>query len=339
MAPEIAQGREAREAWRALSPQARKAAFAAAKRGVAPADPGIAWAAAGYGRLMARRLRILRLFVPFLFVLLVLPVARSLGLRSDAVLSGLCIVVLAGLVALVARTGRYQRLHSSGLLGIQAAGLGMAAPATSPQAWQAVQSEFTVPYQARVPVAGPVARPVADAAAAGTREVPVRRGPVVKAFALLAGLGLIFWLAALAAPGTSVIAAAYTTVVGLLLYAAWPALRHPVLARFTPAGWDLPTVGMGGPWAGVREIRVRPISTRGLAGSLPLATYRAVALMVDNPDEQLARLPYLRRALVRRTMKRYGSPAVIVATPGRTIPLPELIVLLQHYTDAPVTWT
>src|SRR5439155_7709684 len=112
VAPEIAQGREAREAWRALSPQAREAAFAAAKRGVAPADPGIAWAAAGYGRLMARRLRILRLFVPFLFVLLVLPVARSLGLRSDAVLSGL--------VALVVRAGRYQRLHSSGLLGIQA---------------------------------------------------------------------------------------------------------------------------------------------------------------------------------------------------------------------------
>ena len=126
MAPEIPQGREAREAWRALSPQAREVAFAAAKRGVAPADPGIAWAAAGYGRLMARRLRILRLFVPFLFVLLVLPVARSLGLRSDAVLSGLCIVVLAGLVALVVRAGRYQRLHSSGLLGIQAAGLGMA---------------------------------------------------------------------------------------------------------------------------------------------------------------------------------------------------------------------
>src|SRR5439155_26256645 len=151
--------------------------------------PGLAWEAAGYGRLMARRLRILRLFVPFLFVLLVLPVARSLGLRSDAVLSGLCIVVLAGLVALVARTGRYQRLHSSGLLGIQAAGLGMAAPATSPQAWQAVQSEFTVPYQARVPVAGPVARPVADAAAAGTREVPVRRGPVVKAFAPPRGPG------------------------------------------------------------------------------------------------------------------------------------------------------
>jgi hypothetical protein len=63
-----------------------------------------------------------------------------------------------------------------------------------------------------------------------------------------------------------------------------------------------------------------------------------VSLIVDDPEAHVARLPGLRRALTRRTMKKYGSPVVIVATPGRSMPLVELVQLLQCYTDAPVTW-
>jgi hypothetical protein len=352
--PDVPRGREAREAWRALSPQAREAAFAAAKQGVAPPDLGIAWAAAGYGRLMVRRLRTLRMLTPTAFILLALPVGtlivanRSWWPYTNVVFVGLGALVIGGVVGVMAGAGRYQRLYSSGLLGLQAAGLGMGPSATSPLVWQAAQSEFTVPYQARVPLAEPVPRPVADPAATGTTEVPVRRGPVLTALALFATVALIFWLATAAlapdsAPGAAmlaVVAAIWTGLAGFLLFATWPALRHPVLARFTPAGWELPTVGTAGSWSALREIRVRPISTRGPAAASPqLATFRAVVLMLDNPGEQLARLPSLRRALLRRTMKRYGSPAVIVATPRRTIPLADLIVLLQRYTNAPVTWS
>lgn len=37
-------------------------------------------------------------------------------------------------------------------------------------------------------------------------------------------------------------------------------------------------------------------------------------------------------------MKKYGSAIVIVALPGRTVPVVELVALLQHYTPAPVEW-
>jgi hypothetical protein len=215
--------------------------------------------------------------------------------------------------------------------------------------WSAAQSDFTVPYEARVPVAPPTPHPVTDAAAAGTTEIPVRRGPVLRAVGLLGGIGLIFWLAALtlaAGPGGAlgatpviVLALAETALTGYLLWATWPALRSGVLARFTPEGWELPPSGMAGSWAQVRAIRVRPFATRGAAAASPqLAAYRVVALMVDDPERQLARVSSPRRALVRRTMKRYGSPVVIVASPRRSIPLVDLVQHLQRYTDAPVTW-
>jgi hypothetical protein len=353
---DLPRGREARNAWRALSPQAREVALAAARQGVAPPDVGIAWAAAGYGRTMARRLRVVRLFAPLIFLVLAVPagvvlaLVRASALTAQMALFPLGAVVIVGLIPLMRQAGRYQRLYSSGLLGLQAAGLGMLVPQSSPAVWSAAQSEFTVPYEARVPVVQPPAHPTTGVAPAGTREIPVRRGPVLVTIGLFGAIGLIFWLAALAlaaGPGGAlgaapviVFALAETALVGYLLWLTWPALRGGVLARFTPEGWELPPSRMAGSWAQVRAIRVRPFAARGPAAANPqLAAYRVVALIVDDPERHLARLSSARRALVRRTMKRYGSPVVIVASPRRTIPLVELVQLLQRYTDAPVTWS
>jgi hypothetical protein len=355
--PDLPRGREAREAWRALSPQARAAAVDAARQGVAPPDIGIAWAAAGYGRLMARRMRVGRALTPLAFLVLAVPASaavillRASVLATQLVIVALGVAVIAGLVPLTVRAGRYQRLYSSGLLGLQAARLGAPTGQPSPAVWRAAQSEFTVPYQARVPVAEPVPRPPADPAAAGTREIPARLGAIIRLIVVLAGIGVVLWLGALgellaARGGLSgalpliVVALGVTALTGYLLFLVWPALRHPVLARFSPDGWQLPSSGLAGSWSDIREIRVRPFAVRGPAAASPqLATYRIVVLTLDDPQAQLARLPSVRRRLYRRTMKRYGSPAVIVATPRRSIQLAELVPLLQRYTDAPVTWS
>jgi hypothetical protein len=348
--PEIPTGREARDAWRALSQPARAAALDAARTGVAPPDVGIAWAGAGYGRLMARRIRLLSMFFPLAMVVLALPATAVAILvlhlsATEAKSVGILVVVLllAAFFVLARYARRYQRLYSSGLLGVEAVRFGALAPRASPAAWSQSpdDSGFTVPYAATVPVPEPLTRTAADPVAAGTREIPVRLGPVYRYLALLTGVAALLWAMVGLVPGTAmpliVLAVPYTLLVIFLLYALAPALRRPLLARFTPEGWELPAARLDGPWSGVREIRVKPLAAARSAGH-QVATYRIVALIVDDPERQLARLPGLRRALSRRTMRKYGSPVVIVATPGRSIPLVELVQLLQCYTDAPVTW-
>ena len=219
-------------------------------------------------------------------------------------------------------------------------------------ATSAYQSEFTVPYEASVPVPAPAPRTPADPARAGVQEIPARRGALLTRVAILGSLAVILWANAILHAATAstsyarstvvlwVLLAAFQTVVaGLLLLIAIPVLRNPVIARFTPYGWELPSARMAGPWTAVREIRIRPLNVRRSSSvNAALAGYRMVALIVDHPDGYLARLSPVRRALVRRTMNKYGSPVVIVASPRRTIPLVDLVQLLQRYSDAPVTW-
>jgi hypothetical protein len=126
----------------------------------------------------------------------------------------------------------------------------------------------------------------------------------------------------------------YTPLAALLLLTSVRFLVDPTVARFTPTGWELPAARMGGAWAGVREVRVRGLSSRGAANLEPV---RLVLLVVDDPEEQLAKAPPLRRALARRIERKHGSPVAITAS-KRTMPASELIPLLQRYTGAPVTW-
>jgi hypothetical protein len=357
--PSIPSGRAARDAWRALSPDARRAAFAAAARNVAPPDVGLAWAAAGYGQTMSRRYRImvaltpLGVAVPMVATIAIIVAFRATGWAFLAI-PFVFLIYLVGMLSLSHRMRRYQRLYNSGLLGVEAAQLGGPVPAPSPAVWAtAGQSEFTVPYEASVPVPPAAPRGPADPVAAGVQEIPLRLGALLTQCAIFVVLAVALWINVAVRLATAhtdfsraitviwvMLACTMTVLVGFFLLLIIPALRTRVIARFTPYGWELPGAKMAGPWAEVREIRIRPLNVRQSSrANAALAGYRAVALMVDHPDGYLARLSRLRRALVRRTMNRYGSPVVIIASPRRTLPLVDLVRLLQRYTDAPVTWS
>jgi hypothetical protein len=354
---EIPRGRHADRAWRALSVQARKDAVAAASRGVAPSDVGVAWAAAGYGRTVAKRLRIVRLLVPVALAAVLIPIAAALVVSRasprtvDVVMALILVATLGGIAGLLTWGRRYQRLHASGLLGMEAARLGSLAPTPGQSAWvsAAAESGFTVPYHAQVPVPEPLARPMADPAGTGVREVALRRGRVLVSLAMLLAMALVLWLLVvlvwhgssppILATLVTVLAVVYTLTLATILYAASPALRRPVAARFTPDGWEIPAQRTSGSWADVRAIRVRPLSNGSLtAGSPQAAGARVVTLIVDDPERHLAHLSAMRRALMRSNIKKYGSPIAIVAMPRRTMPVVEMVELLQHYTSAPVEW-
>jgi hypothetical protein len=357
---DLPRGGQARAVWRSLSPQARAEAFAAASRGAAPADLGVAWAAAGYGRMVSRRLRIVRLLAPFGFVVLAVPIGallvvyRASTSAVDVTMTVLLVAILGGLVALSLWARRFQRLYSSGLLGIEASRLGSPGPSSAPSAWAVVpgESEFTVPYHAQLPVAHPAPTVVADPVAAGVHEIPVRRGRVVASLLFLSATALVMWAAVIGLWSdphrttpvfltvVTVITLAVTLLVLFVFYAVGPALRRPVAARFTPDGWEIPPLRISGSWEQVRSIRVRPLAARGTTASSPqLAAYRMVALIVDNPEQRLAHLGPLRRRLIRSNITRYGSPVAVVASPRRTLPVVEMVRLLQSYTSAPVDRT
>lgn len=349
-------GRRARQAWRALSVPAREDALAAARRGVAPSDVGVAWAAAGYGRTVARRLRVATLLAPVALAVVIVPVsavliaARASAETVDIVMALLVVVTLGGLAGLTARARRYQRLHASGLLGMEAARLGSLAPTPGQSVWGGTtDSGFTVPYHAQVPIPQPLPRPAPDPVATGVREVTLRRGRVLGGIAMLLGAEVVFWLLVFViwhgsrppvlATVVTVIAVLFTLALLVILYASAPALRRPVAARFRPDGWEIPTQRMSGSWAEVRAIRVRPLANAGVGGaSAQLAGVRVVALIVDDPERHIAHLSAVRRALVRGSIKKYGSPIVIVAMPRRTMDVVELVQLLQQYSPAPVEW-
>jgi hypothetical protein len=318
---------------------------------------GVAWAAAGYGRTVARRLRVTSLLTPVALVVVLIPVsavliaARASAGTVDIVMALLVVLTLGGLVGLSARARRYQRLHASGLLGMEAARLGSLASTPGQSVWggAATDSGFTVPYHAQVPVPQPLPRPVPDPVATGVREVTLRRGRVLGGIAMLLGAEVVFWLLVFViwhgsrppvlATLVTVLAVLFTLALLVILYASAPALRRPVAARFTPDGWEIPTQRMRGSWAEVRAIRVRPLGNAGLGGgSAQLAGVRVVALIVDDTERHVAHLSAVRRALARGSIKKYGSPVVIVAMPGRTMPVVELVQLLQRYTSAPVEW-
>ncbi len=360
MGPMIPAGRQATDAWRALQPQARASAWAAAKRGTRPADIGVAWAAAGYGKLVAGRLRLALIFGPLAFIVVFLgsvATVAALHVPAQALLLALPVTFIGyigGMITLRVYRNRYQRLHNSGLLGVEAAQLGGVPAQTSSAVWgaQAYQSEFTVPYQAAVPVLAPAARPPAAPAYAGTQEVTVRRGPLAVQLGVLTAVAGYLWLRALVLAVSStgavvegltivwlILAVVYTGSIGFVMLTSVAFLFNPVVARFTPAGWELPYARMAGPWARVREIRVRSATVRrGPAAAGTAATLRVVALVVDDPQWQLDQAPPLRRYLARRAMRRYGSPVTIVASPRRTIAVVELVQILQRYTDAPLNW-
>lgn len=352
MGPNIPTGREAGAAWRALSPEGRAAAWAAAKAGSAPGDLGLAWAAAGRGRQGVRRLRLVLMFIPIVFLLLVTGTtvaAISVGSAAGSYLALLPLLLLgyvAGIVLVRQRLRRYQRLYDTGTLAIEAAQTVGVPQQSSAGVWgqHSYQSEFTVPYQASVPIAAPRPRPAPDPVGTGTHEIRVQRGLLASRLAIVVFVSLILLLLLILEAGTTgglemfvfllVLAVAYVPMALFTLALNVRFLFDPLLARFSPAGWELPYARMAGPWSGVREIRVRALGARISTSTVPT---RLVVLVVDDPAAQVVRAPLLRRYPFGRLARRYGSPVVILAGP-RTLPAIEMIPLLQRYTAAPVNY-
>lgn len=349
MGPNVPTGREARAAWQALSPEGRQAAWAAAKGGYSPGDPGLGLAAAGHARRRIRTLRVVLGLVPVVLLVMVfgLMVAAfvSHSARAFFVLAPVLLVgYVVAMVLVRIRIARYRGMYNSATLAVEAAQAGMAV-AADPGAWQqnAYQSEFTVPYHAGVRIEPHAQAPSpADPARAGTHRIRVARGPVLVQYALVSFFLLVIWLAvAVLAQRPAELAPLMFTVLAIaVLYTllaltnvllTFPLLRDPTVLRLDPDGWSQPPVGTGGRWAGVREIRVRSFAA---SSRRPV---RAVVLMVDDAQAQIAAVPATRRWIARRAVRRYGSPIVVPATP-RTMPAPELVALLGRYTDAPVAW-
>jgi hypothetical protein len=350
MGPNVPTGYEARVAWRALSPQGRRAAWVAAKEGTSPGDPGLGLAAAAYAKRMIRILRVVLAVIPLSLLVLVL-LATGLALASRAfaglyftvLLPGLFLAYVVGVILVRRRVRQYAALHNSGMLAVEAAQAGAVATA-DPNAWRqgAYQSEFTVPYQAGIRVAQPRPRPPADPTGAGTHEIRMARWPLVVQLTLSVVLVGLLWLAGSSlGPDREVttlrlivdaLAVVYTGLVAFSVLVNLPLLIDPRVARLAPDGWSQPVVRTAGRWDGVREIRVR-----SYASGMGTRPTRAVVLVVDDPQAQIERIPVPRRWIARRSVRRYGSPIVIPASP-RTMVAPDVVALLQRYTDAPVTW-
>jgi hypothetical protein len=366
----VPQGGEAVSAWRSLTPQARAAAWAAARQGAAPPDAGLGLVCAGYGQTMARRYLVFSVTLPLVALvataalMVALVLARATPTEFGAVALVVILPYYAGVVALRLRRTRYRQLHSCGLLAVEAARAG--APDRPPAGWaNPYQSDFTVPYGAyqadqRAPAAvrpsAPPGLPVAAEPPAPAKPEPpgppaepvvvrTRLGPTAGSLAVVAVCGAFLWLCAVfyAYQGLVVfeallivLACPLTVLTGWSAFLVVRVLRRPVAARFTPSGWELPRSRTAGSWSEIRQIRVR-----APAGRVPLNSssgLRYVAFIVADPGPYLDRMGGIDRIIARRRLRRFGSPLVVVASPRHTIGVVELVNLLSRYTTAPADW-
>jgi hypothetical protein len=164
-------------------------------------------------------------------------------------------------------------------------------------------------------------------------EIRTRRSGFIVAFAVLVGIGVVTIVVNLIrdplSPATP-LALCPLALLAVALRFVTPCAFRPVMARFTPVGWELPHQRIAGTWAEVREIRIRPSRT--------IADTRFVVLMLTDPQVHLDRLSRTRRYIGRSGMREHGSPAVIAAGRATRIDLVALVERLRRYTSAPVTW-
>jgi hypothetical protein len=365
--PYLPTGREASARWRALSAEDRQRAWAAAKAGAAPPDADLALVMAGYSELWHRRLRWTMFAAPFVLVPLVCVVLVVAGqahwLDQPLIVEPPLFVLLFGILFVPAfQRRRFRKLATAGALGLEAARAGAlpaAASATSAGrsvAWE--QSEFTVPSgvlpnpvgptgaHAGIPMVGP----------GGVTQLRTRRAPqvimvVTLSFTLLCLAGLVasmISLATLTTTGGVVLLALIPALLGLgvlvflmvlLVAVNWRVMRNPVVARFGPEGWELPASGMRGSWADVTAIDVWALNVGDtLAASRAASPVRLVVLRVPDPERYLAQTGPLFRRLLRRSVKKYGSPISLTAGPRSPMAVDHLLATLAQYTNAPVGW-
>jgi hypothetical protein len=352
---------DAVRAWRELAPEQRSAAWAAARTGAAPPDAALAAVMVGYGLRRQRQLRAVPLVV--LGGLLPIGCGATLLLSVDGVYLDLpsvylvpaigLLVLLPVVVSTVSRV-RFAKLAAAGELGLEGARRG-AVPVGSYAPLDPAHG-FTVPYGVPVAQAAPPGWAPAVAVSGDLVELRARRGPVLAAVTILLGLELIL-LGGGAVPAAVVLAEgdlAPALLVPLLLlavlllavlamlasYAAalLRIARDPVTARFSPAGWELPSVGQRGPWSEIQAIEVRAFSTGGGYGQRTASSIRLVVLRVAAPQRYVGG-GLMRRWALRRNLRRYGSPLVLAAGPRAPMELEPLLATLARFTAAPVHWT
>jgi hypothetical protein len=138
-----------------------------------------------------------------------------------------------------------------------------------------------------------------------------------------------------------VLACVYTGLTILVVVTNVRLLFRPVIARFTPDGWEFPVARMHGAWSDVREIRIRVSVRSGLAtrSSNSLTGSRIVGLMVDDPQMYIDQARLLRRYVAKRSLRRYGTPVTLLANARTTMGVVPMAQLLQLYTGAPLSWT
>ncbi len=136
----------------------------------------------------------------------------------------------------------------------------------------------------------------------------------------------------------AVLLLAVLLMLGIYAAALLMMVRDPVTARFTPAGWELPSVGQRGPWSEIQAIEVRAFSTGGGYGQRKASSIRLVVLRVAAPQRYLGG-GLVRRWALRRSLRRYGSPLVLAAGPRAPMELEPLLATLARFTAAPVHWT
>jgi hypothetical protein len=346
-------GRAATAAWRQLGPQIRAQVWTASTHGQPLPDVTVGVIAAGYGKTMERRITVTLLasLAVFVFGAVFGTVGLVLaGVDADTitrVLLPLYLVVYAGYAIFMrVQRVRYRRLHSIGLLTVEAAQVD---PSRAQHAALVTSDEsgFTVPYgfQAAAHAPAAVAAP-ATLAPDGSYVVPIRRTAILRGllvYAILFFLGVIeIALTRTVSPlllplfVLLVVLAGGMIVLNLVMSGRY--LIDPVVARFTPAGWEFTASGMHGSWQDVRRIRVSPPRGRRRTATGLLGATRVVLLDTADPAANLAQATGMRRALGRRAMQRYGSPIGILANPRTTVGVVELVQVLQRYTAAPITW-
>lgn len=348
MDPTVPTGWQAFSAWRALSTAQRRDAWGVAGQGSAPDDGWMAVVMAGYGATVDR---LLRRFAWLLMAVYLLGAAESFG---EGISFGLDPELFLGLsiasyLAVVEIVGwvrrRFQRLASSGVVGMQAAQVG-AVPLAVPEV--ALQAEFTVPYGV------PAHRPdLVDAPpAAGPRPFDVmadrrRILTTMGVYALLSGFGAWYLVYVFDSRGysTSSLGFGLRFGAGVVLFGSCalallnqllhngPKLRRGIVVSGDGNGWALPAAGFSGPWSALLAIDVRAAPTtltRRSQSGMQVLVFR-----VADPEAYLARVGPVRRVLARRAMRRYGSPLIVpmFGHVTRTV-----LAAICAFVDVPVRW-
>jgi hypothetical protein len=337
-------------AWSALSPDERRAAWAAARARAGIVDPRVAVAALTYGQRLAGTLTVVRVVWPAAAMVTLVPLAilgfalKWLGVPSFPLYLGLALILPAAFVMGLRILLALRALASAGRLGLEMAQL------------RAARSGGRWPASAAV---GGPAQPGLSPAFRGADPGAPDPGPQPLTIAAIspsagrarAALAILVGVAALTAVTTApvttpgdwisavmlgVFLVGFTWLYGRTLPRAVAALFMPAEARLSTDGVELDQLGTTVPWADVVGVDIRfPFLGSGLTfGATPDSV---VVLRVRDP-EQYRGAGRLVRWTMRANQRDYGSPLAFPAGPRTTRSLGEVLAFISSVSNAPIRY-